>query len=130
MNFMMDIFPFIKDCLLTYNYPLAHSMNEEEIADIFKSSNRCFLISWMLKLLDSAYEEVLENIENDKEFLGNIVYELGFCTQKEKLPFMTGGLPVTRQVSCNNKIFRNNKRFQYFHLFLGKNNFQHIYIYN
>lgn len=95
----MDMFSFIKDCLLTYNYPLAHSMNEDELADIFKTCNRCFLISWMLKLLDNTYEEVLENFENDKEFLGNIVYELGFCTQKETSAFMSGGLPVTEQVS-------------------------------
>ncbi|XP_018562330.1 uncharacterized protein LOC108904310 [Anoplophora glabripennis] len=95
---MMDIFSCIKDCLLTYNYPLVHSMNEEEIADIFKISNRCFLITWMLKLIDSAYEEVLVNFENDKEFLGNIVCELGLCSKKVKIPFMEGELPVTQQV--------------------------------
>lgn len=95
----MDTFSFVKNCLLTYNYPLAHSMNEEELADVFQNSNRCFLISWMLKLLDSEYEEVLQNSENDKEFLGNIIYELGFCNRKDRLPFMSGELPVTQQVS-------------------------------
>ncbi|KAJ8969548.1 hypothetical protein NQ314_001700 [Rhamnusium bicolor] len=94
----MEMFSFIKDCLLTFNYPLAHSMSDEELGDIFKTSNRCFLISWMLKLLDSAYEEALENSDNEKEFLSNFVYELGFCTQKEKLPFMNGDLPVGQQV--------------------------------
>ncbi|KAJ8921833.1 hypothetical protein NQ315_008465 [Exocentrus adspersus] len=102
----MEMLPFIKNCLLIHNYPLIHSMNEEEIADIFKVSNRCFLISWMLKLLDKAYEELLENSENDKELLGNCVYEIGFCTHKEKLSFITGELPVPRQVKIIYNLFK------------------------
>ncbi|KAJ8974911.1 hypothetical protein NQ317_009840 [Molorchus minor] len=90
-------FSFIKESILTCNYPLSHSMTDEELADIFKTSNRCFLISWILKLLDNTYEEILERSENDKEVLGNMVYELGFCAQKDKLPFMTGQLPFEQQ---------------------------------
>ncbi|KAJ8942772.1 hypothetical protein NQ318_002932 [Aromia moschata] len=89
-------FSFIKECLFTFSYPLAHSMSNDEIGDIFKPSNRCFLIAWMLKLLDSSYEKVLD-LQIDKDVLGNIVCELGFCTQRKKLPFMTGELPVGEQ---------------------------------
>ncbi|KAG5876501.1 hypothetical protein JTB14_008438 [Gonioctena quinquepunctata] len=97
----------IKECVLLFHYPLSDSMNEEELGDIFHASNRCFLISWMLKLLDDSYKEVVDVEENRKneEVLGNFVHELGFCTKKEHLPFMSGELDVKLQLNILYKMF-------------------------
>ncbi|CAH1109642.1 unnamed protein product [Psylliodes chrysocephalus] len=92
----------IKNCILQYQYPLANSMSDEDLGDIFKPSNRCFLISWMLKLV--GYYDVGQN-EKNVYILGQRLYENGFCTKKERLPFMNGTLNTSEQFKILQRIF-------------------------
>lgn len=94
-----DIFLKMKDYLVLFDYPLVKSMDDDQVANIFHQSNRCFLVSWMLKIVDESYKIKLNNYENNHELLGNILHNLGFCTKKEGLLFTTGKMEMKKQVS-------------------------------
>ncbi|XP_060525681.1 uncharacterized protein LOC132701609 [Cylas formicarius] len=100
------VFVFIVDFLKQFNYPLIHSMNYDDIANILHVSNRNFLVCWTLKLLDEVYFDILDEGENNNVILGNLVCQHGFCSEKEKLGFLTGELPVETQISIISRMFR------------------------
>lgn len=89
----------IKNYLILFDYPLVKSMDDEQVANIFHQSNKCFLVSWMLKNLDESYKIKLENFENNCEVLGIILHNLGFCTDSEGALFTNGRLNWDKQVS-------------------------------
>nr|XP_023029612.1 uncharacterized protein LOC111517638 isoform X1 [Leptinotarsa decemlineata]XP_023029613.1 uncharacterized protein LOC111517638 isoform X2 [Leptinotarsa decemlineata] len=105
---MEQILSNIKECLLLFNYPLSNSMTEEELGDIFHISNRCFLISWMLKLLDDSYKDIvnLEENKQNEEVLGSLICELGFCSKRDQSSFMNGDLDVSKQLDILYKMFK------------------------
>lgn len=94
----MDIISELNNCLLQFEYPLANSMDAEQLADIFNRSNRCFLISWIINLLNTECGNLLQNMENTEEYLGNLLFTMGFCRKKESIPFIRGELALTSQV--------------------------------
>lgn len=94
-----DVISYMTSFLKYYNYPLVHSLTVEEISKVFHISNRCFLISWILKLMDEdTYSPILDEKENDKAFLGNLLYSHGFCSDKEKMGFFNGELNISDHV--------------------------------
>lgn len=93
-----NIFEDLMNCLLIYEYPLAKSMNQGQLADVFSTSNRCFLISWIIKLINSKCGNRLQNIENSDECLAQLIYKMGLCLKTESLLFMKGDLPLEKQV--------------------------------
>ncbi|XP_056642752.1 uncharacterized protein LOC130449101 [Diorhabda sublineata] len=91
----------LKNYILEFQYPLVDSMSDEELADIFKQTNRGFLISWMLKL--GIYDGAVS--AEDTKFLGTILYENGFCTKEEMIPFMLGSLDPSKQLNILQNMF-------------------------
>ncbi|XP_057662636.1 uncharacterized protein LOC130897764 [Diorhabda carinulata] len=91
----------LKNYILEFQYPLVDSMSDEELADIFKQTNRGFLISWMLKL--GIYDG--EVSAEDTKFLGTILYENGFCTKEEMIPFMLSSLDPSKQLNILQNMF-------------------------
>ncbi|XP_030758148.1 uncharacterized protein LOC115883873 [Sitophilus oryzae] len=102
-----DVALYMMSFLRDYNYPLIHSMSDEKITEIFHISNRCFLISWLFKVLDEeSYSSVLEDREQDKNVLGNLICSYGFCMDEEKAGFFNGDLPMAEQVQILYRIFK------------------------
>lgn len=95
----MEIISDLRQCLLTFEYPLANTMNDDQLAEIFNRPNRCFLVSWIINLLNEACGSTLHNIESTEEYLGNLIHQMGLCRKKESIPFMRGELPLYDQVS-------------------------------
>lgn len=95
----MEIISDLRNCLLTFEYPLANTMNDDQLAEIFNRPNRCFLVSWIINLLNEACGLTLQNIESTEDYLANLIHEMGLCRKKESVPFMRGELPLNNQVS-------------------------------
>lgn len=98
---MEDVSSELKNCILRFEYPLADSMDDDQIADIFNHSNKCFLVSWLISLLNKTCDYTFEHPENTEESLASLIHSLGFCQKKESIPFMRGELSMITEVSCN-----------------------------
>ncbi|XP_028137456.1 uncharacterized protein LOC114331962 [Diabrotica virgifera virgifera] len=98
-----EVLQEIKNNILKYEYPLANTMTDEELADIFKASNRPFLMAWMIKLL-GTYEEAIVTVDNP-QLLGHMMYENGFCTKDQADSFMNGFMSPTGQFEILQKMF-------------------------
>ncbi|XP_072385055.1 uncharacterized protein [Diabrotica undecimpunctata] len=98
-----EVLQEIKNNILKYEYPLANTMTDEELADIFKASNRPFLMAWMIKLL-GIYDEATVTLDNP-QLLGQMIYENGFCTKDQADSFMFGYMAPTGQFEILQKMF-------------------------
>lgn len=94
----MEIISDLKNSLLIFKYPLANTMTDDELAQIFNRSNRCFLVSWIINLLLTACGSIIENMENTEYYLGNLLHEMGLCKKSDSMPFMKGELTPNKQV--------------------------------
>lgn len=95
----INVISELKNCILVFEYPLANSMDDDQIAEIFNRSNRCFLVSWIINLLNKACDDVLQDMETTEEYLANLIHSMGFCLKKESMPFMKGTLGSVTEVS-------------------------------
>lgn len=105
MEEMEAIISDLKNCILIFKYPLADSMDDDHIAEIFHRSNRCFLVCWIINLLTEACDNNIQYKENTEKFLASLIHSMGFCQQKESIPFMRGELAMKIEVSffyCSN----------------------------
>lgn len=84
----MENYSFMVECLKEFNYPQINYMEETEICEIFSTTNREFLVTWILKQINPIFIEKIKN--PTKENLAELVYCNGFCSKKEKGPFMNG----------------------------------------
>lgn len=94
-----DIISDLRNYLLEFEYPLANTMNHDQLAEIFNRSNRCFLVSWIINHFNEACGHTLDNIENTEQYFANLIHEMGICKKVDSIPFMRGELPLGNQVS-------------------------------
>nr|CAI5847486.1 unnamed protein product [Callosobruchus analis] len=92
----------LKVYLKNFNYPLVDSMTEEQFLEIFHKSNRCFLVSWLLQLVDERFRKV----PNTEKALGQKLYQLGFLKEFEKDAFMSGMLDPAKQFKILITVFK------------------------
>lgn len=99
---METIVAEIKDILLKYHYPSIEMMNQEEFLDIFSSSNRYFLLKWIMKQLEGSLD-LLEgdDSEDNRTILEEYFYGLGFCSEEESPIFIRGMLDPTTEVGVS-----------------------------
>lgn len=90
--------PLFKKYLIKFNYPNIKHMSEDELPDIFNASNRLFLLSWMVSLIDAALSLDPSSAES-AEILADFIYEEGYCKKSQKDAFVRGDLVVTEQVA-------------------------------
>lgn len=95
----MDLISDLRNCLLIFEYPLANTMDDDQLADIFNRPNRCFLVSWIINKLNEECGTTLQNMGSNEEYLGNLIYQMGLCRKQDSIPFMRGELSLTLQVS-------------------------------
>ncbi|CAH1967342.1 unnamed protein product [Acanthoscelides obtectus] len=93
----------LRGYLKTFGYPLVDSMSEDQFLAIFHKSNRCFLVSWLLQLLDDKSERYPQT----EEALGQKLYQFGFLNEFEKDLFMKGKLNPARQFEILITIFKH-----------------------
>nr|CAH7719646.1 unnamed protein product [Callosobruchus chinensis] len=91
----------LKGYLKNFNYPLVDSMTEEQFLEIFNKSNRCFLVSWLLQLVDEKFKKGPQT----EKALGQKLYQLGFVNEFEKDGFMTGELHPAKQFNILITVF-------------------------
>lgn len=87
----------LRDFLTKFGYPNINLLSDEDIAKIFKSSNRMFLLSWIVQLIEPQLTLDI-NSEETPALIANFIYENGFCTKPQKDSFVQGDLPVLHQV--------------------------------
>ncbi|VEN45341.1 unnamed protein product [Callosobruchus maculatus] len=92
----------LRGYLKNFNYPLVDSMTEEQFLAIFHKSNRCFLVSWLLQLVDEKYKK---GPQTEKD-LSQKLYQLGFLKEFEKDAFMTGELDPAKQFKILITVFK------------------------
>lgn len=85
------------DYLKKFGYPNINQLTEEEVANIFNTSNRIFFLSWIAQILDSTLK-FDPNAEETPALLADFVYENGFCLASQKNKFVCGGLNLIDQV--------------------------------
>lgn len=86
-----------REYLTKFNYPNINQLNEEEVGSIFSASNRIFLLSWLVQLIEPLLDLDL-NSKSTPSVLADFIYENGFCTKSQKDPFLQGDLPPLDQV--------------------------------
>lgn len=86
-----------RDYLIKFDYPNINLLNEDEVANIFHVSNRIFLLSWIVRVIDPAIELEINSKETPK-ILADFVYENGFCSASQKDRFIRGEMNLRDQV--------------------------------
>lgn len=95
----MDILQSMEKSLRTLNYPGINTMNHEDIAAVFSSTNRLNFLIWFYEQLGTDEPLPLQT-QVKCRILADVMYENGLCSSSEKLPFVKGddSLDPLRQV--------------------------------
>lgn len=99
----MDELDKLKEHLQKLDYPDINNLNETQVAELFETENRKFLLTWILN--KHLNLQIPFSPENDDLELANCVCELGFCTSSEKFKFIRGGLNYERELKIFFRIF-------------------------
>lgn len=102
-------FVFLKNCLEEFDYPSVCTFNAQQFAEVFHSSNRIFLVTWILKKILPECEQIIETAENKEETLAQLVLSMGFCLPNKATDFLQSKLPLDEQLAIFRLIFQHLK---------------------
>lgn len=78
-----------REYLTKFDYPGIQRFNEDEVANIFHSDNRIFLLTWIIKQIDESYASTID-AKNAETSLAEFLSESGFCRPSQKDLFVKG----------------------------------------